>query len=326
MRSPCCGDSNLKKGPWTPEEDQKLVEYINRNGHENWKSIPKQAGLNRCGKSCRLRWINYLRSDIKRGHFTEDEERVIIKLHSVLGNKWSRIASHLPGRTDNEIKNFWNTQIKKKLLQMGIDPNTHKPRTDINHLLNLSQLLSAAQFSNPMSIIPWESNDQLAQIQLLQNLLQLMNPSTSLLSSGPQNPNLLNMIASSISTSHEGLLNNPISVTPQAVPNESQFDIGEYFEGGSGLNDLETNHKSFGSTSFDVKAENNRIPALVEASPVENKSSSTPTSHLSAAASPADNDFFDGWEKFLDDGDVTNDSYWREILDLASSSQSPLLC
>ncbi|KAF5735036.1 hypothetical protein HS088_TW15G00535 [Tripterygium wilfordii] len=198
---------------------------------------------------------------------------------------------------------------------MGIDPNTHKPRTDINHLLNLSQLLSAAQFSNPMSIIPWESNDQLAQIQLLQNLLQLMNPSTSLLSSGPQNPNLLNMIASSISTSHEGLLNNPISVTPQAVPNESQFDIGEYFEGGSGLNDLETNHKSFGSTSFDVKAENNRIPALVEASPVENKSSSTPTSHLSAAASPADNDFFDGWEKFLDDGDVTNDSYWREILE-----------
>ncbi|KAF5734314.1 putative Myb domain protein 39 [Tripterygium wilfordii] len=316
MRSPCCDDHNIKKGPWTPEEDQKLIDYINRNGHVNWKSIPKQAGLNRCGKSCRLRWTNYLRSDIKRGHFTEDEERIIIKLHSVLGNKWSRIASHLPGRTDNEIKNFWNTQIRKKLLQMGIDPNTHKPRTDLNHLLNLSQLLSTAQFANPMSIIsPWQNNNvQLAQIQLLQNLLQLMNSSTTLLSSGPQNPNLVNLIASSISKPHEGLFNNPLSVPPQAISNESEFNIGAYFEGGFGLNNPETHNKSLGSASLDVKTET-IIPALVEASPVQNKSSSTPTSLLSAAVSPADNDFFEDLERFLDDGDGTSDPYWKEILE-----------
>ncbi|KAF5729731.1 hypothetical protein HS088_TW20G00095 [Tripterygium wilfordii] len=198
---------------------------------------------------------------------------------------------------------------------MGIDPNTHKPRIDLNQLLNLSQLLSTMRFANPISITSWESNGQLAQIQLLQNLLQLMNPSTTTLSSGPQNPNLLNLIASSINTPHEGLLNNPLSITPQAEPNESQFSIGEYFEGGFGLIDLETNTKSLGSTSFDVKAENSTIPALVEASPMENKSSSTPTSHLSSTASPADNDFFDGWEKFLDDGDGASDSYWREILE-----------
>ncbi|CAI0417714.1 unnamed protein product [Linum tenue] len=122
VRPPCCGsedDEKVKKGPWTAEEDAKLVDYITNKGHTNWKSLPKLAGLNRCGKSCRLRWTNYLRPDIKRGKFSEEEERLIINLHSVLGNKWSRIATHLSGRTDNEIKNYYNTHIRKKLLQMN---------------------------------------------------------------------------------------------------------------------------------------------------------------------------------------------------------------
>ena len=87
-RSPCCDENGLKKGPWTPEEDQKLTDYINSHGHGSWRSLPKLAGLNRCGKSCRLRWTNYLRPDIKRGRFSEDEERKIISIHSVLGNKY----------------------------------------------------------------------------------------------------------------------------------------------------------------------------------------------------------------------------------------------
>lgn len=87
-RSPCCEESSVKKGPWTPEEDEKLIDYINKHGHGNWGILPKRAGLNRCGKSCRLRWTNYLRPDIKRGKFTEEEERIIINLHSVLGNKY----------------------------------------------------------------------------------------------------------------------------------------------------------------------------------------------------------------------------------------------
>ena len=81
----------------------------------------------RCGKSCRLRWTNYLRPDLKRGMLSEEEEKTVIDLHAELGNRWSKIASHLPGRTDNEIKNHWNTHIKKKLRKMGIDPVTHKP-------------------------------------------------------------------------------------------------------------------------------------------------------------------------------------------------------
>ncbi|KAE8724165.1 MYB308 protein [Hibiscus syriacus] len=180
-RSPCrADDANVKKGPWTPDEDQKLVDYINTNGHGSWRSLPKQAGLNRCGKSCRLRWTNYLRPDIKRGKFSEEEEKLIINLHSVLGNKWSRIVSHLPGRTDNEIKNFWNTHVRRKLLNPGIDPHTHKPRTDLDHLLNISQLLCVAQLGNLMNpldtVFKLQADAaQLAEAQLLQNLMQIMN-------------------------------------------------------------------------------------------------------------------------------------------------------
>lgn len=129
-RAPCCDEKvALKKGPWTPDEDQKLVVYIQHNGHGSWRSLPEKAGLARCGKSCRLRWTNYLRPDIKRGRFSNEEDDMIIKLHSILGNRWSAIASHLPRRTDNEIKNYWNTHLKKRLAQMGIDPVTHKTST-----------------------------------------------------------------------------------------------------------------------------------------------------------------------------------------------------
>ncbi|ONK72587.1 uncharacterized protein A4U43_C04F20960 [Asparagus officinalis] len=126
-RSPCCEKAHTNKGAWTKEEDERLSAYIRQHGEGCWRSLPKAAGLLRCGKSCRLRWINYLRPDLKRGNFTEEEDELIIKLHSLLGNKWSSIAGELPGRTDNEIKNYWNTRIKRKLLSQGIDPASHRP-------------------------------------------------------------------------------------------------------------------------------------------------------------------------------------------------------
>nr|AXY87631.1 myb-related protein 308-like protein [Cymbidium sinense] len=126
-RSPCCEKAHTNKGAWTKEEDERLVAYIKVHGEGCWRSLPKAAGLLRCGKSCRLRWINYLRPDLKRGNFTEEEDELIIKLHSLLGNKWSLIAGRLQGRTDNEIKNYWNTHIRRKLLSRGIDPATHRP-------------------------------------------------------------------------------------------------------------------------------------------------------------------------------------------------------
>ncbi|KAG6785237.1 hypothetical protein POTOM_010967 [Populus tomentosa] len=105
----------LKKGPWTVAEDAILIEYVKKHGEGNWNSVQKSCGLMRCGKSCRLRWANHLRPNLKKGSFTPEEENIIIELHAKHGNKWARMASQLPGRTDNEIKNYWNTRMKRHL-------------------------------------------------------------------------------------------------------------------------------------------------------------------------------------------------------------------
>lgn len=120
-RSPCCSKEGLNRGAWTAHEDKILRDYISVHGEGRWRNLPKRAGLKRCGKSCRLRWLNYLRPDIKRGNITPDEEELIIRLHKLLGNRWSLIAGRLPGRTDNEIKNYWNTNLGKKVK----DPRHH---------------------------------------------------------------------------------------------------------------------------------------------------------------------------------------------------------
>ncbi|KAI6702622.1 hypothetical protein NL676_011758 [Syzygium grande] len=125
-RAPCCAKVGLHRGPWTPREDSLLVDYIQAHGEGHWRSLPKKAGLLRCGKSCRLRWMNYLRPDIKRGNITPDEDDLIVRLHSLLGNRWSLIAGRLPGRTDNEIKNYWNTHLSKKLLTSQDTHPTHR--------------------------------------------------------------------------------------------------------------------------------------------------------------------------------------------------------
>ncbi|GLJ47265.1 hypothetical protein SUGI_0998080 [Cryptomeria japonica] len=123
-RSPpsCSKHSAINRGAWTAKEDMILREYITNHGEERWSSIPIKAGLCRSGKSCRLRWMNYLRPDIKRGNISADEEELIIRLHGLLGNRWSLIAGRLPGRTDNEIKNFWSTKLSKKCLPQNQPP------------------------------------------------------------------------------------------------------------------------------------------------------------------------------------------------------------
>ncbi|KAF5443359.1 hypothetical protein F2P56_035919 [Juglans regia] len=178
-RSPCCEKVGLKKGPWTPEEDQKLLAYIGEHGHGSWRALPAKAGLQRCGKSCRLRWTNYLRPDIKRGKFSLQEEQTIIQLHALLGNRWSAIATHLPKRTDNEIKNYWNTHLKKRLTKMGIDPVTHKPKSNAlssgsGHSKDSANLSHMAQ---------WESARLEAEARLVRESKLVSNPIQQQLSS-----------------------------------------------------------------------------------------------------------------------------------------------
>ncbi|XAR69648.1 hypothetical protein NMG60_11001330 [Bertholletia excelsa] len=154
-RAPCCDKANVKKGPWSPEEDAKLKEYIEKNGTGgNWIALPQKAGLKRCGKSCRLRWLNYLRPNIKHGEFSDEEDRIICGLFANIGSRWSIIAAQLPGRTDNDIKNYWNTKLKKKLMNMVPNNSQTRPYQHPNYpsmpLIHTSSS-SSSPYSPPSS-------------------------------------------------------------------------------------------------------------------------------------------------------------------------------
>ncbi|XVE65476.1 hypothetical protein DITRI_Ditri08aG0002900 [Diplodiscus trichospermus] len=125
---------DLRRGPWTVEEDFKLINYIATHGEGRWNSLARCAGLKRTGKSCRLRWLNYLRPDVRRGNITLEEQLLILELHSRWGNRWSKIAQHLPGRTDNEIKNYWRTRVQKHAKQLKCDVNSKQFKDAMRYL------------------------------------------------------------------------------------------------------------------------------------------------------------------------------------------------
>nr|CAD1838445.1 unnamed protein product [Ananas comosus var. bracteatus] len=114
----------LRRGPWTLQEDTLLTHYIACHGEGRWNLLARSSGLKRTGKSCRLRWLNYLKPDIKRGNLSPEEQLIILELHSKWGNRWSRIAQYLPGRTDNEIKNYWRTRVQRQARQLNVDANS----------------------------------------------------------------------------------------------------------------------------------------------------------------------------------------------------------
>ncbi|XP_047328126.1 transcription factor MYB114-like [Impatiens glandulifera] len=155
------------KGAWTSEEDKKLSQYTQIHGAKRWNTVAINSGVNRCGKSCRLRWLNYLRPNIKRGNISEDEEDLIIRLHKLLGNRWVLIAGRLPGRTDNEIKNYWNSHLSKRVIKNTTVKNhvAQEPIKEQQKLIpnvqtqrELSQSRTHEDTNND-TIIPFDPND-----------------------------------------------------------------------------------------------------------------------------------------------------------------------
>ncbi|XP_058206889.1 transcription factor MYB82-like [Rhododendron vialii] len=138
----------LKKGLWKPEEDRILKNYVEANGEGNWASVSQKSGLMRGGKSCRLRWKNYLRPNIKRGGMSDEEKDLIIRLHKLLGNRWSLIAGRLPGRTDNEVKNYWNTHLNKRSSQGRTTTISPKNKNKLCKLPNPQPICSRSSETN----------------------------------------------------------------------------------------------------------------------------------------------------------------------------------
>ncbi|XP_047339244.1 transcription factor MYB78-like [Impatiens glandulifera] len=143
-------ESDLRRGPWTVEEDITLMDFITKHGEGRWNSLARSAGLKRNGKSCRLRWLNYLRPDVRRGNITLEEQLLILELHSRWGNRWSKIAQYLPGRTDNEIKNYWRTRVQKHAKQLNCDVNSNKFKDTMRYLWmpRLAERIQAQAINN----------------------------------------------------------------------------------------------------------------------------------------------------------------------------------
>ncbi|KAK8478103.1 hypothetical protein V6N13_144631 [Hibiscus sabdariffa] len=259
-RAPCCDKDNVKKGPWSSEEDAKLKAYIEQYGTGgNWIALPQKIGLKRCGKSCRLRWLNYLRPNIKHGGFSEEEDNIICSLYISIGSRWSIIAAQLPGRTDNDIKNYWNTKLKKKLLGRRKQSNKIHRSSSSNQDPNDHQPIGSAPDDN--QAYQGLSNSALERLQLHMQLQTLQNPFSFYNNPAlwPKNIHPLQdkMIQTmqTTSTGNPSFLMQPLLLNPQPTNEQSVDDLYEQpaQQDYSGLEVLGISQLSDGSAPFGTR-------------------------------------------------------------------------
>ncbi|GLJ10167.1 hypothetical protein SUGI_0123280 [Cryptomeria japonica] len=212
----------LKKGPWTPEEDLVLYKFIQEHGEGRWRAVPSKTGLRRCGKSCRLRWLNYLSPKVKRGNISPDEEELIIRLHKLLGNRWSLIAGRIPGRTDNDIKNYWNTHLSKKSSNGFTSVKQHAPV--VKAVASCNKPKSAYQDGHNVETVAYTENS--TAIENLEGFMigELSNSSIKNIPSLNYFPLM-------------GIAGGEMGITASSTPNmpEYVFSYSDLYQDGSGL-------------------------------------------------------------------------------------------
>ncbi|CAN8256070.1 unnamed protein product [Cochlearia groenlandica] len=296
-RSPSGDENGIKKGPWTQEEDEKLVDHIQKHGHGSWRALPKQA----------------------------EEEETIINIHSLLGNKWSSIASNLPGRTDNEIKNYWNTHLRKKLLQMGIDPVTHRPRTDHQNILaSLPQLIAAANFNNLSNL---NQNIQLdattlAKAHLLHNMIQILGNNNNNISPSSSKSTMHNNLfdQSSYLEKYQNIFGQSQNFT-NILENQIINHPFDSFSSPIQMDVHQDDHNTMpllvmASTDQETKESNKIIKNKVIANYHDHHHTHDHTSNPSSPNSTFTQDHHQPWSDTIDD--EANDSYWKEIIEQTS--------
>nr|AAG28526.1 anther-specific myb-related protein 1 [Nicotiana tabacum] len=246
----------LKKGPWTATEDAILMEYVKKNGEGNWNAVQRNSGLMRCGKSCRLRWANHLRPNLKKGAFSLEEERIIVELHAKLGNKWARMAAQMPGRTDNEIKNYWNTRLKRRqraglpIYPQDIQLQLNQQENQLQHSTIPSPFDNNPQNSNyinpPLSLLDI-FNPSTMKPSNISNQYQFNNPSPYLTTTN--NNNQLKLFRDprvSLSlTLASSIRNSQLSSMVAPVPN----NFSQSYSNSMPVPPLQHNYPNFGSTT-----------------------------------------------------------------------------
>ncbi|MBA0739720.1 hypothetical protein Gogos_012958 [Gossypium gossypioides] len=241
-------EEDLKRGPWTIEEDFKLFNYISIHGKGRWNSVAHSAGLKRSGKSCRLRWLNYLRPDVRRGNITLEEQLLILQLHSRWGNRWSKIAQYLPGRTDNEIKNYWRTRVQKHAKQLKCDVSSKEFKDTMRYLWMprlVERIQAATTTTNTASASAATTSNASIEQMLLPNLSYYTPDNASTVASSDSIETQVSPISDStdyyngVSTNY-----NPNQDYLQANHESLISPIGSYCNNGDGMDFglMELNH------------------------------------------------------------------------------------